>query len=102
MALKERYQKEIVPALKKALGMTNLFQVPRLEKLVINVGLGDGAQNAKLFDLGVAELQAITGSKACYYPRQKNPLPVLKSVKGCLLAPRSHCVANGCMTLSPS
>jgi large subunit ribosomal protein L5 len=63
MALKERYQQEVVSALKKELGLANQFQVPRLEKLVINVGLGDGAQNAKLFDLGVAELQAITGQK---------------------------------------
>jgi large subunit ribosomal protein L5 len=63
MALKERYQKEIVPALKKQLGHENNLQVPRLEKIIINVGLGDAAQNAKLLDLGVEELQAISGQK---------------------------------------
>jgi large subunit ribosomal protein L5 len=63
MALKEKYQKEVVPALKKELGLSNHFQVPRLEKVVVNIGLGDGAQNAKLFDQGVAELQAVTGQK---------------------------------------
>jgi large subunit ribosomal protein L5 len=63
MALKERYKKEIVPALQKELGLENEFQIPRLEKIVINVGLGDAAQNAKLLDIGVEELQVITGQK---------------------------------------
>lgn len=63
MALKDRYKQEIIPALKKELGMDNEFQIPRLEKVVVNVGLGDGAQNAKLFDLGVQELQMMTGQK---------------------------------------
>ena len=63
MALKERYKNEIVPALKKDLGAANNFQIPRLEKVVVNIGLGDGAQNAKLFDLGLSELQSITGQK---------------------------------------
>lgn len=63
MALKERYKQEVLQALKKQLGHENDFQVPRLEKIIVNVGLGDGAQNAKLFDAGVAELQAITGQK---------------------------------------
>lgn len=61
--MKERYEKEIIPFLIKELGYSNKFQVPRLEKLIINVGLGDGAQNAKLFDLGIEELQLITGQK---------------------------------------
>ncbi len=63
MTLKERYEQEMVPALMKALGHSNKYQTPRLEKLIVNIGLGDGAQNAKLFDSGVQELQAITGQK---------------------------------------
>jgi large subunit ribosomal protein L5 len=63
MSLKERYKKQVVPALMKELGVTNEFQVPHLEKVVVNIGLGDGAQNAKLFDNGVEELQRITGQK---------------------------------------
>lgn len=63
MSLKERYKKQVVPALMKELGVTNGFQVPHLEKVVVNIGLGDGAQNAKLFDNGVEELQRITGQK---------------------------------------
>jgi len=63
MSLKEKYQKEAIPALTKELGIKNAYEVPRLLKVVVNVGLGDGAQNAKTFDLGVAELQSITGQK---------------------------------------
>lgn len=64
MSLKKRYQEQMVPALMKELGYNNSYQIPRLEKVVVNVGLGDGAQNAKLFDAGVQELEAITGQKA--------------------------------------
>lgn len=63
MTLKERYEQEIVSALMKELGLSNKYEIPRLEKLIINIGLGDGAQNAKLFDAGVQELQAIAGQK---------------------------------------
>jgi len=63
MSLKERYKKEVVPALMKELGHNNQFQIPHLEKVIVNIGLGDGAQNAKLFDNGIEELQAITGQK---------------------------------------
>lgn len=61
--LKEKYQKEIVAQLMKEQGYSNQFQVPKLEKIVINVGLGDGSQNKKLLDLGVEELAMITGQK---------------------------------------
>lgn len=63
MTLKERYNTEMVPALLQELGYSNKYQVPRLEKIIVNIGLGDGAQNAKLFDNGVEELQAMTGQK---------------------------------------
>lgn len=63
MTLKKRYEQEMVPALMKDLELSNKYQVPQLVKIVVNVGLGDGAQNAKLFDNGVEELQRITGQK---------------------------------------
>jgi large subunit ribosomal protein L5 len=63
MTLKERYEKEMVPVLMKDLELSNPYQVPQILKVVVNVGLGDGAQNAKLFDNGVEELQMITGQK---------------------------------------
>jgi large subunit ribosomal protein L5 len=62
--LKERYQKEIVPALVKEFQYPNLMAVPRLHKVVVNMGLGEAIQNAKLLDSAGVELGLITGQKA--------------------------------------
>jgi large subunit ribosomal protein L5 len=62
--LKERYHREVVPQLMKELGYTNIYQVPRLAKVVINMGLGEAIQNPKALDAAVGELTAITGQKA--------------------------------------
>lgn len=61
--LKERYRSEIVPQLIKEMGYKNLYQVPRLEKVVVNMGLGEAIQNAKALDSAVVELTTITGQK---------------------------------------
>lgn len=61
--LKERYQKEIVPALMKALDLTNVMQVPRLQKIVVNIGLGEALENPKALDAAVGDLTTITGQK---------------------------------------
>ena len=61
--LKERYEHEIRPALMKEMGYSNRFQTPRLDKIVINIGLGEAIQNAKALDVAVAELTAIAGQK---------------------------------------
>jgi len=61
--LKEKYQKEIKQALKKELGLENSMAVPRLEKIVINMGLGEATQNNKLLDPLVADLAQIAGQK---------------------------------------
>lgn len=61
--LKEKYQKEIKQALQKDLGLENTMAVPRLEKIVLNMGLGEATQNNKLIDPLVADLAAITGQK---------------------------------------
>jgi len=62
--LKERYRKEIVPTLTKEFKYTNVMAVPRLRKVVVNMGLGEAIQNAKLLDSATAELGQITGQKA--------------------------------------
>lgn len=62
--LKERYQKEVAPQLMKELGYGNVFQVPRLDKVVLNIGLGEAIQNAKALDAAVIELTNIAGQKA--------------------------------------
>ncbi len=61
--LKVHYTTEVVPALEKKFGYQNVNQVPRLEKIVINSGLGDVKDNAKSFQLAVEELKAISGQK---------------------------------------
>jgi large subunit ribosomal protein L5 len=59
----EHYNKKVVPALTKEFGYTNVMAVPRLEKITLNVGLGDATQNPKLVDPAVNELGAIAGQK---------------------------------------
>jgi large subunit ribosomal protein L5 len=63
MKLKERYSKEVVPHLSKEFGYSNVMQVPKVEKVVINMGLGEATANAKAIDAGVKDLVAITGQK---------------------------------------
>ncbi|TMA61406.1 MAG: 50S ribosomal protein L5 [Deltaproteobacteria bacterium] len=61
--LKEFYRQQVVPALMQELGYTNLMQVPRLQKIVANMGLGSAVQNPKILESGVSELTLITGQK---------------------------------------
>jgi large subunit ribosomal protein L5 len=61
--LREKYKKDVVPALMKQFGYTNPMQVPRLKTIVLNMGLGEAVANPKLIDAAVAEVTAITGQK---------------------------------------
>ena len=61
--LKKKYQEEVIPAMMKEFGYKNQLQVPRLEKITLNVGLGEAMQNIKVLDAAVAEIAAITGQK---------------------------------------
>ncbi len=61
--LKQRFQKQVIPALKKEFTYTNSMAVPRLEKIVVNVGVGEATQNIKLLDGASVELKQITGQK---------------------------------------
>ena len=62
--LKEEYRKRIVPAMREKFDYKNVNQVPKLEKIVVNAGVGEAAQESKLLDNVVAELTAITGQRA--------------------------------------
>ena len=62
--LLERYRKDVVAKLSQEFGFTNLHQVPRLEKVVVNMGVGEATQNAKLIEKAAEELAVITGQKA--------------------------------------
>ena len=61
--LKEKYLKEVVPSLQKKHNYKSIMEVPKLEKIVINIGVGDATENDKYLDAAVNELQAITGAK---------------------------------------
>jgi large subunit ribosomal protein L5 len=61
--LKDKYTKEIAPALQQKFGYKNVMQIPKLEKVVINVGVGEAIQNSKAIDAAVGDLMKITGQK---------------------------------------
>ena len=62
--LREKYVKEVVPALQKEFGYTNVMAIPKIEKVVVNMGLGEATSNAKIVDVGGDELSKITGQRA--------------------------------------
>jgi large subunit ribosomal protein L5 len=63
LVLKERYENEIVPGLMKSLKMTNVMEVPRVTKVIVNIGVGEALDNSKALDAAVADLTQITGQK---------------------------------------
>jgi large subunit ribosomal protein L5 len=90
--LRELYREHIVPTLQKDLGYQNVMQVPRLEKIVVNVGMGEALQNAKSLDAAVEDVTTITGQKpivtrarksiASFKLREGNPVGVKVTLRG--------------------
>jgi large subunit ribosomal protein L5 len=90
--LKEKYSKEIRPALQKELGLNNLMAVPRLEKIVLNMGLGEATQNVKIMDPLVADLASVAGQKpvttrakksiAAFKVREGMPIGAMVTLRG--------------------
>ncbi len=70
--LKETYQNEIVPAMVKKFGYKNVMQVPKLEKVVLNMGVGEAKENAKILDAAVKDMETITGQKAVITKAKKS------------------------------
>jgi len=70
--LKDVYQNEIVAKLRKDFGYKNIMEVPRIEKVVVNMGLGEAIQNVKILDSAAAELNAITGQKSVITKAKKS------------------------------
>ena len=79
--LKQKYQKEVVPALQKEFGYKNVMAVPKVEKVVVNMGLGEATANAKIIDTGADELARITGQKPVTR-RAKKSIAAFKVRKG--------------------
>ena len=90
--LKERYQKEIAPAVAKEFGIQNPMAIPRLDKIIINMGMGEAIANAKVLDTAAEELKAIVGQKpvitkakksiASFKLRQGMPIGVVVTLRG--------------------
>ncbi len=90
--LKAKYQKEVVPALQKVFGYKNVMAVPRIEKVVVNMGLGEATANAKIIDTGADELARITGQKpvtrrakksiAAFKVRKGQPVATMVTLRG--------------------
>lgn len=70
--LRETYQNEIVPAMVKKFGYKNVMQVPKLEKVVLNMGVGEAKENAKILDAAVKDMEIITGQKAVITKAKKS------------------------------
>ena len=90
--LREKYQKEVVPALKKEFGYTNIMAIPKVTKVVINMGLGEATSNAKIIDTAADELGKISGQKAAvrratksiaqFKVRQGQPVGTMVTLRG--------------------
>ncbi|MDQ3253911.1 MAG: 50S ribosomal protein L5 [Acidobacteriota bacterium] len=90
--LKERYQKEVAPAIAKEFDITNPMATPRLEKVVINMGMGEAIANAKIIDTAAEELASIVGQKpvttrakksiASFKLRQGMPIGTMVTLRG--------------------
>ena len=79
--LKEKYQNEIVDALMKKFGYKNIMEVPKLDKVVINMGVGEAKENAKVLDSAVKDLETIAGQKVVL-TRAKNSVANFKIREG--------------------
>ena len=79
--LKEQYKTEIVPKLEQELGIKNINEVPRLEKIVVNMGVGAAASDSKLLDAAMADLRTITGQQPCV-TRAKKSIAAFKLREG--------------------
>jgi len=90
--LKAKYQKEVVPALQKEFGYKNVMAVPKIHKVVVNMGLGEATSNAKIIDTGADELARITGQKpvtrrakksiAAFKVRKGQPVATMVTLRG--------------------
>ena len=83
--LRDKYTKDVIPALKKEFGYTNVMAVPKIQKVVVNMGLGEATSNAKLVDVGADELARITGQRPVTR-RSKKSIAAFKVRKGMPIA----------------
>ena len=90
--MRDKYREEVAPGLMKEFGYSNTMQVPGLQKIVVNIGLGEAVQNAKAIDAALEDLQAVTGQRpvitrakksiAAYKLREGMPIGVMVTLRG--------------------
>src|SRR6059058_3493335 len=97
--LKERYRTEIAPALRDEFGFANVMQVPGLTKIVVNMGVGEAARDAKLIEGAVRDLSTITGQRPAVAGR-RSPWPSSSCARACPSARTARCAATGCWSSS--
>jgi large subunit ribosomal protein L5 len=93
--LRDKYRADVIPALQKEFGYTNIMAVPKVTKVVVNMGLGEATSNAKVIDTGAEELGKITGQKAAvrkakksiaqFKVRQGQPIGAMVTLRGDLM-----------------
>ena len=87
--LQEQYVNEIAPALNKKFGYKSVMQIPKLDKVIINVAAGEAKENAKVIDAIVADLGQITGQKAIVCKARKS-VATSSCARACPSAQRAH------------
>ncbi len=90
--LKKRYQEDVIPKLKEKFAYENIYQIPKLDKITVNMGVGEAVQNVKMLDAAVSELTKITGQKpvitrakksiATYKLREGMPIGTMVTLRG--------------------
>jgi large subunit ribosomal protein L5 len=90
--IRDLYREQVVPALQKELGYKNVMEVPRLDKIVVNIGMGEALQNAKALDAAVQDVMTITGQRpiitrarksvASFKLREGNPIGIKVTLRG--------------------
>jgi large subunit ribosomal protein L5 len=97
--LRDRYRKDVIPHLMKEMGYGNVNQVPRLDKVVLNMGLGEAILNAKVMDSAVAEITTIVGQKPVV-TKSKKAIANFKLRENMAIGCMGRCAASACTNFS--
>jgi large subunit ribosomal protein L5 len=93
--LRQRFREEVVPQLQQQLGLPNVMQVPRLEKVVVNMGVGEAIKDGRLLDAAIEDLQTVTGQRPVVTKARKSIagfklFPIQRCERGRIPGPRNN------------
>ena len=95
--LAEKYESEIRVKLKEKFSLKNIFEVPKLDKIVVNIGVGEAVSDSKIINKAIEDLSLITGQKPVV-TKAKKSIAGFKLKKDLILDVKSHCVKNVCLS----